>query len=71
MKKEEAKRLVLRKWRSWGDETAKRSALAPLDFYEHLKSEHPDLLCFKCSGDRYQVIAGWVAYAGTTGGYVR
>jgi hypothetical protein len=58
MKKDEAKKACLQLWRSWpGD---KGNAAAPLSFYNWLDADHPQALDFGCSGDKYQVVAGWV-----------
>lgn len=39
---------------------ASDSPAGALHFYGWLRNRHPDLLDFRCSGDKYQVVAGWV-----------
>ena len=59
MKKEEAKVGVLNCWRQWSDEQ-KKGAAAPLLFYNWLEENRPDLLSFRESDDKYQIVAGWI-----------
>ncbi|MGR3715639.1 MAG: hypothetical protein ACU0B1_02680 [Thermohalobaculum sp.] len=59
MKKEEAKIEVLNVWRQWSDEK-KKGAGVPLLFYSWLQKNHPNLLSFRASGDKYQIVAGWI-----------
>jgi hypothetical protein len=60
MKKKDAKPLVLSEWRQWRDEETRSAPGAPLLFYSDLRKRRPELLSFTHSGDKYQVIAGWV-----------
>lgn len=39
---------------------AAESTLGALPFYTWLQQNRPDLLEFRCSGDQYQTVAGWI-----------
>lgn len=65
MTKDEAKRAVLREWPGWlranpSDAPSGRDALL---FFQHLEATRPDLLSFRASGDKWQVVHGWLSYA--------
>jgi hypothetical protein len=60
MKKADAKRAVIRFYEIWKSNNDSTSAAAPLIFYGVLQKERPELLDFRCSGDKYQVIAAWL-----------
>ena len=60
MKKVDAKRAVIRFYEIWKSKNCSTSPAAPLVFYGDLQKERPELFDFRCSGDRYQVIAGWL-----------
>lgn len=36
------------------------SSIGALPFYKWLEREHPELLDFRASGDKYQLVAGWI-----------
>lgn len=58
MKQEEARRLILQEWRNLPPDerqTERRAA----EFAMRIKDQYP----FRCRGDRYQVVKGWVQNA--------
>jgi hypothetical protein len=55
MKQEAAKRLILEEWRSLPREERNTERQAA-EFAMRIKDQYP----FRCHGDRYQVIKGWV-----------
>ena len=57
MLKEDAKTLVLQEYRSW--RLAHPSDDAQL-FFAYLQKEKSHLLKFKASGDKWQVVNGWI-----------
>ena len=57
MLKEEAKQLAVQEYLSWRSTHVNDEALI---FYAYLKKEKSHLLNFKASGDKWQVIPGWI-----------
>ena len=55
MKQEEAKRLILHDWRSLPREE-RNTELQAAEFALRIMDRYP----FRCRGDRYQVVKGWV-----------
>lgn len=62
MLKEEAKRAILLEWRQWSERTGNFN-VDGLRFFGFLRTERPDLLNFRSSGDKWQVISGWLQNA--------
>jgi hypothetical protein len=60
MRQDQAKRKILKVWRSWGTPEQRGHPIAPLMFYTDLCARHPELLAFRCKGDPYHLVAGWV-----------
>jgi hypothetical protein len=60
MRQDQAKPKILKVWRCWGTPETRRNPIAPLMFYTDLCARHPDLLDFRCKGDPYHLIAGWI-----------
>lgn len=65
MKKDEAEKALKEIWLR----LPKQNSIGTMDkcgdhfglmFYSFIKNEHPELLSFKCAGDKYQVINCWV-----------
>jgi len=60
MKKDEAKRLVLREWDDWAAKNVppgqKARGTDGLIFFGYLQKQRPHLLEFKTSGDRWQTV---------------
>jgi hypothetical protein len=60
MKIDEAKSRVLTEWYRWQGKSTPATYTEKYTFYTWLQRERPDLLAFKCSGDRWQRIHGWI-----------
>jgi hypothetical protein len=58
MKQEDAKRQIILLWSK--RDRDKLTQLDILGFYGNLEQNRPDLLYFKCSGDKYQIIKTWL-----------
>lgn len=64
LKKDDAERLIVQAWRGWC------RAHVPLErepngndallFYAYLQRDQSHLLSFRCLGDKWQVINGWI-----------
>ena len=56
-----AKSQVRELWRAWSKDNSTAShATDKLLFYSWLQKHHPDALSFKCKGDKWQVVNGWL-----------
>lgn len=44
--------LIVAEWRRWPDGQMRGRDVLP--FYQYLKQERPELLAFRCVGDKYQ-----------------
>jgi hypothetical protein len=68
MKRDEAKKLVLREWDDWAVKNVPRGQKAMgadgLIFFGYLQSQRPHLLEFKTTGDRWQTVHGWLSREG-------
>ena len=66
MTKEEARRAILREWRSWvkAQKIQNPNGLDGMRFYAFLQQERDHLLRFRASGDKWQVVHGWLKNAG-------
>ena len=68
MKREEARREIIRYWRAWRAENLPddkdTTSMDALAFYDYLRSNRSDLLDFKFSGDKYQQIQSWLRERG-------
>jgi hypothetical protein len=60
MRQDQAKPKILKAWRRWADPETRSNPMAPLMFYTDLCARRPDLLDFRCKGDPYHLIAGWI-----------
>jgi hypothetical protein len=61
MKKEEARVHVIHEWTSWQRENAGDSHITNmLLFYNWLQANRPEILSFRSSGDKWQVVRGWI-----------
>lgn len=60
MKQDQAKPLIFKEFRSWAwdKKIENPTPFDALGFYEDLVARDSDLLGFRCSGDRWQVIKG-------------
>ena len=58
MKQDDAKHAVIRLWGK--REKGCNTELDILDLYNDIEKNHPELLKFKCSGDKYQRIKAWI-----------
>ncbi len=56
----EAARQIISEWRGFQKEHGGSSTHDMLTFYMWLQKNRPDLLCFKCKGDRWQRVKGWL-----------
>ena len=65
MTKDEARRAVLDEWPRWlrANPSDAPSGRHAMQFFQHLGRMRPDLLEFKGSGDKWQVVHGWLSYA--------
>ncbi len=59
MKQNDAKRQIIQLWAK--RDRDKLTRLDVLGFYAELGKDHPELLKFKYSGDKYQVIMAWLS----------
>ena len=62
MKQDQAKPLIFKEFRSWiwDKKIENPTPFDALVFYEDLVARNSDFLGFRCSGDRWQVIKGWL-----------
>jgi len=59
MKQSDVKRQIRLLWAK--RDRNKLTRLDVIGFYHELERDHPDLLRFRCAGDKYQVIMAWLA----------
>ena len=66
MKKEEAKARILIEWGRWIKDNPrdKPTGNGGFSFFGHLSTNKLNLLNFRCSGDKWQAIHGWLLNAG-------
>jgi hypothetical protein len=61
----DAERQIIAEWRRWAPTNCpkdrKPNGTDALVFYGYLSSNFPDLLDFKCSGEKRQRIHGWLS----------
>ncbi len=61
-----AERQIVAEWRLWsatnGPKDRKPNGTDVLIFYGYLSGNHPELLDFKCSGEKRQRIHGWLSH---------
>lgn len=61
MKKEDARMYVIQEWSSWQRQNAGDShATNMMLFYNWLTANRPIILSFRSSGDKWQVVKGWI-----------
>ena len=65
MKRSDAKAAIISVYRNVylkceNSVNAAESTWGALPFYTWLQQNRPDLLEFRCSGDQYQTVAGWI-----------
>lgn len=70
MRQDEAKPLIIDEWRQWRKDKPNRGGTEMLIFYGWLKEERPHLMDFRCSGDPYQRVKGWLQSFESTWGRV-
>lgn len=67
MTQDQAKAIVLRLFRQWVSDNGKRlpheAPEGGLLFYGWLGKEHPEALNFRATGDKWQVVHGWLLNA--------
>lgn len=56
----EAKTAILDEWRVWPKRDSDKFAYAGIRFYQALQQNKPFLFRFKCRGDKWQVVKGWI-----------
>jgi hypothetical protein len=56
MKQGEAKKEIRTVWAKFISEKNSQDAL---QFYLHIQKYYPNLLAFRCAGDKYQIIKCW------------
>lgn len=56
----EAKAGILEEWRVWSKGGSNKFAVDGVSFFQMLRQDKPNLLRFKCSGDPWQVVKGWI-----------
>jgi hypothetical protein len=61
MKQEEAKKAILNEWLKL-PETERRTEKQVVSFTIKIIKDRPGITNFKCSGDRYQVIKGFLCH---------
>jgi hypothetical protein len=60
MKKEEAKRAVLREYDSWAEKHSNTAnMMGRFLFFRYLQEERSDLLDFRAAGSKWQIVHGW------------
>ena len=65
MKKEEARRKVLREYDRWAkDHPDNATKLGGFIFFGYLDKEKPDLLDFRAVGSKWQIVHGWRRHGG-------
>lgn len=65
MKQAEAKPQIISLWKDWLRANASGSTGQDMQlFYNFLREQAPDLLTFKASGDKWQVVKGWIQVIG-------
>lgn len=67
IKKSDAKKQILAEWYDWWAENCqdgeRASIMGLIEFWEHLKSEKPQLLDFRGT-NKYQIVQAWLSEAG-------
>ena len=65
MTKDEARAAIRIEWVVWARATKIKNATGAdaLLFFNYLQAERPDLLAFKASGDKWQVVHSWLLKA--------
>src|SRR3989442_8008766 len=57
----EAEKLIVAEWREWSNQHGSYSTIAMQKFYwEWLPKHKPKLLSFRCKGDKWQIVHGWL-----------
>jgi hypothetical protein len=60
VKKADAELMVVRLWHDWPDRYEPASPGKGLRFYSWLCAEHPHVMEFRASSDKWQVMSGWL-----------
>lgn len=68
MKQEQAKERIIAEFHSWASQQKNPAERNGFVFFNHLEMNRPDLLNFKCSGDKWQRVHGWLLNARFVGG---
>jgi hypothetical protein len=61
MKIEEARQRILAEWQNRLEKQESNAWTQKFQFYTWLERERPELLAFKCSGDKWQRVNGWIS----------
>lgn len=61
---DEAERAIVREWSDWAKEHSAPNGRDAFIFFGYLQSSRPDLLSFRCSGDKWQRVHGWLLRRG-------
>jgi hypothetical protein len=66
MVQEDAKKAIIEEWRKWitGKNKGNPTGTDALMFFGFLQKERDYLFLFKASGDKWQVVHGWLQRAG-------
>ena len=66
MKQVEAKELILIEWHQWLKDNPRENPTGHdgFQFFGDLSNHRPHLLRFRCSGDKWQKVHGWLLNAG-------
>jgi hypothetical protein len=56
----EVEQLIVAEWRTWSKQRGSYSGADMLSFYCWLQKDRSHLLLFRCSGDKWQKVRGWL-----------
>ena len=56
----EAEQLIVAEWRAWSKQRGSYSGTDMLIFFNWLKKDRSHLLSFRCRGDQWQRVHGWL-----------
>lgn len=56
----EAEQLIIAEWRAWSNQRSTYSVYAMQIFFGWLQQNKSYLLSFRCSGDKWQRVHGWL-----------
>ena len=67
MKQEEARRRIFAAWEVWVQSNPQEDLLPGnhmLNFFAYLQTDRPELLAFRCRGEKWQTVHGWLSGRG-------